>query len=156
MSGIKPKVGKIVRPLLFASRKQIEAYAVENELSFRFDSSNDELIYKRNKVRHQILPLFDELSPAFRNNMKRTIDYLKQTEEVYLDQIETERQRIVSTKADWISIDKAELKKLKPIPVYLYELLRPYNFSPDIIENLLQSIDLSGTHFFSPTHTILS
>jgi len=155
LSGIKPKVGKIVRPLLFASRKQIEAYAAENELSFRFDSSNDELIYKRNKVRHQILPLFDELSPAFRNNLKRTIDYLKQTEEVYFKQIETERQRIVSSKADWISIDKAELKKLKPISVYLYELLRPYNFSPDIIENLLQSIDLSGTHFFSPTHRLV-
>lgn len=155
LSGIKPKVGKVVRPLLFASRKQIEAYATENELSFRFDSSNDELIYKRNKVRHQILPLFDQLSPAFRNNMKRTIEYLKQTEEVYLNKVEDERQRIVSSEAGWVKINKAELEKLKPISIYLYELLRPYNFSPEIIESLLLSIDVSGTQFFSPTHRLI-
>ncbi len=48
--------GRIIRPLLFASRKEITAYAGQRSISFREDSSNASLVYRRNELRHTILP----------------------------------------------------------------------------------------------------
>jgi tRNA(Ile)-lysidine synthase len=66
LTGIKDKSGKIIRPLLFASRDEIEKFASENYIEFREDSTNSEVFYQRNFLRHRILPLFSELNPSFK------------------------------------------------------------------------------------------
>ena len=53
---LKRKMGCIIRPLLFATRKEIEMYAMENGIKHRNDSSNTSLAYQRNLLRHSILP----------------------------------------------------------------------------------------------------
>jgi tRNA(Ile)-lysidine synthase len=55
----------LVRPLLFATRPEIEAYAAEADIRWRTDSSNATDKYSRNFVRHHIVPLFEELNPNF-------------------------------------------------------------------------------------------
>lgn len=54
---------KLLRPLLFASRKQIENYAMENSIEFSLDSSNEKINYSRNKIRKLILPVLREINP---------------------------------------------------------------------------------------------
>ena len=51
---------KIIRPLLFAQRREIEQYARRNSIAFRTDSSNATDHYTRNFIRHQILPPIQE------------------------------------------------------------------------------------------------
>jgi tRNA(Ile)-lysidine synthase len=156
LSGIKPKTGYIVRPLLFANRNEIETYAEENELSYRFDSSNDDIHIKRNKVRHQILPLFDELNPSFRNNLQRTIQNLNQTETVFLNKIEEIRFQIMKEEGNWITIDKLKLSFLAPVSIYLFELLRPFHFNSDTVENIIELLyGNPGNQFFSATHRLI-
>ena len=58
--GIKPKSDYIIRPLLFASRKNIEKFAKENGISFREDSTNSQTIYQRNQIRHELLPHLEQ------------------------------------------------------------------------------------------------
>ncbi|KAF0236022.1 MAG: tRNA(Ile)-lysidine [Prolixibacteraceae bacterium] len=70
LAGIKDKSGKILRPLLFASREEIEKFASENYIEFREDSTNNEVFYQRNFLRHRILPLFSKLNPAFKKNIQ--------------------------------------------------------------------------------------
>jgi tRNA(Ile)-lysidine synthase len=53
---LQREAGRIIRPLLFATRKEIELYARENDIKFRNDSSNVSLAYRRNLLRHSILP----------------------------------------------------------------------------------------------------
>jgi tRNA(Ile)-lysidine synthase len=53
---LKREIGCIIRPLLFATRKEIEIYAMENGIKYRNDSSNTSLAYRRNLLRHNILP----------------------------------------------------------------------------------------------------
>ena len=48
--------GRIIRPLLFATRKEIAAYAERHRIAFREDSSNASLVYRRNELRRVILP----------------------------------------------------------------------------------------------------
>jgi tRNA(Ile)-lysidine synthase len=156
LSGIKPKTGKIVRPLLFANRNEIEDYAEENELSYRFDSSNDDVHIKRNKVRHQILPLIEELNPSFRNNLQRTILNLNQTEAVFLSKIEEVRAQIMKEEGSWITIDKRKLGLLSPLSIYLFELLRPYQFNAVTVENIIESLYANpGNQFFSATNRLV-
>jgi len=156
LSGIKPKTGHIVRPLLFANRNEIDAYSDENELSFRFDSSNDDVHIKRNKVRHQILPLLEELNPSFRNNLQRTIQNLNQTEAVFQTKIDEIRGQIVKEEGIWTTFDKRKLASLSPLSIYLFELLRPFQFNAVTVENIIDSLySTPGNQFFSASHRLI-
>ncbi len=63
LCGIRYKRGNIIRPLLDASRSEIEEYLLENAVMWREDSTNAELVYTRNKIRHGIIPLLKEINP---------------------------------------------------------------------------------------------
>lgn len=65
LCGIPPRRGKILRPLLYVSRREIERYCHENGLSYVTDSSNLSDDYTRNRLRHQVLPVLKELNPRF-------------------------------------------------------------------------------------------
>jgi tRNA(Ile)-lysidine synthase len=157
LSGIKPVAGFVVRPLLFATRIEIEAYAQENELDFRFDSSNDDIHIRRNKVRHQILPLLEEMNPSFRANLHRTIQNLSLTEKVYLDRIGEVKRQLVKTENTWTVIDKMRLLELQPVTVYLFEMLRDYGFNADTVGQIAEAlVSTSGSQFFSSAYRLVN
>jgi tRNA(Ile)-lysidine synthase len=57
LGGIPPVRDRIVRPLLELSRAEVEAYATAQHVAFRADASNASDAYRRNRVRHRLLPL---------------------------------------------------------------------------------------------------
>ncbi|MFH1001963.1 MAG: tRNA lysidine(34) synthetase TilS, partial [bacterium] len=67
LMGIPPVRGKIIRPLIECSRTEIEEYCKENKIEYRVDSSNKEVVYFRNKIRLELLPL---LSKSYNKNIK--------------------------------------------------------------------------------------
>jgi tRNA(Ile)-lysidine synthase len=69
--------GRLVRPLLDVTREQTAAYCAERGLAWREDESNDLLLYARARVRHGLLPAFDEIHPAARANLLRTAALLR-------------------------------------------------------------------------------
>lgn len=69
LCGILPKRDEYIRPLLFARRAEIEAYAKANGIEYRTDSTNLTDDYLRNKIRHRLLPLLEELNPRVVNRM---------------------------------------------------------------------------------------
>ena len=70
LKGIKDRDGKIIRPLLGFSRKDIENYVDQNKLSFVQDDTNFENIYTRNKLRNMLIPLIeDEFNPNFKESL---------------------------------------------------------------------------------------
>ena len=72
---------RIIRPLLFAERKNIEQFAREENLSYREDSSNSEDHYTRNFVRHHILARIRErVNPAVVQTLQRTSDLFRELE----------------------------------------------------------------------------
>ena len=60
LSGIPYKRDYIIRPLLCLSRKETEQYCKENGIDYRIDSTNKIDLYKRNIVRHHLLPEMEE------------------------------------------------------------------------------------------------
>jgi tRNA(Ile)-lysidine synthase len=71
----------LLRPLLFATRAEIEAFARENQLVWREDSSNAGDDYARNFLRHRVMPLLEELNPNFLHTAERNMRRIGEAEE---------------------------------------------------------------------------
>lgn len=63
LTTMKPVEGKVIRPLLWAERKDIESYVKEQGYSFVEDGTNTSTDYTRNKIRHQVIPVLEEINP---------------------------------------------------------------------------------------------
>lgn len=77
LAGIPPRQGKLVRPLLATTRREIEEYLRVYGISHVEDSSNADETYSRNKMRRQVLPLLEQFNPALRENSIDAIRYLR-------------------------------------------------------------------------------
>lgn len=156
LTGIKDKSGRIIRPMLFASRADIEKYASEQYIEFREDSTNSEVVYQRNFLRHKILPLFSALNPSFKKNLLASIENLKDAEAVYSGYFEVEKQKVVENAADSLIIDIEKLRKSGHPKILLLEILLELNFNPGVVEEVFQSlVTESGKQFFSKTHRLV-
>jgi len=154
LKGIPEKAGQIVRPLLPFTRKEIHAFAIEEQLQWREDSSNKETKYIRNKVRHQIVPLFKEVHPTFLENFKTTQAYLKDSATILENHLQEVKQRIFEPYENGYKISIQKLQALHPNKGYLHGLFNTYGFTAwkDIL-NLLTS--LSGKEVTSGTHRLI-
>ena len=84
LGGISPVQGAVIRPLLCVRREEIEQYVKENGLDFCMDNTNLEDTYTRNRIRHKLLPLMEEINPGVveaigraANDCAEAADYLK-------------------------------------------------------------------------------
>ena len=154
LTGMSSVNGKVIRPLLFASRREIVVYAAKNKLNYREDSSNSLTDFQRNKIRHLVLPQMEELNPSFRDSMQETILHLRDTSLIYSQAIERARELVTrQTTSGDLEISLAELRLLQPVSTYLFELLRPFHFNGDVVEDIIQAMgSQSGKQFFSVTH----
>jgi tRNA(Ile)-lysidine synthase len=80
--GMRPRDGKLVRPLLGSTREETTAYCEERGLPWRDDPTNAEAGYARNKVRHLLAPALAEIHPAAARNVLRTAELLRDEAEV--------------------------------------------------------------------------
>jgi len=86
--------GNFVRPILILSRTEIIRYLKENDLPFCTDSTNSDLVYSRNFVRHKVIPLFETLNPSVVESLGKAgrliatdYDFLEKSAKDYLDKI---------------------------------------------------------------------
>ena len=77
LAGIQPRQGKLARPLLATTRREIEEYLRLYGIAHVEDSSNADEAYSRNRMRRQVLPLLEGFNPALRENSIDTIRYLR-------------------------------------------------------------------------------
>lgn len=77
LTGIPPRRGNLVRPLLTTSRAEILSYLEENRLPHVEDSTNTDTVYARNKLRHQVMPLLRELNPRLDESLGGAIARLR-------------------------------------------------------------------------------
>lgn len=156
LTGIKAKAGNIIRPLLFAERKEIIEYAIKNNVSYRDDSSNSEIKYKRNRIRHRIIPEFENISDGFINRLYQTTCRLNEVETIYSDAINKKFNELWIRKGKEFMVEIKALLKLDPLPSYLYEFLRIWGFPRDLIADIIKSLKAApGKQFYSATHRLI-
>ena len=156
LTGIPVKSERIIRPLLFASRKSIEEYAIGHDISFREDSSNASDKYLRNRVRHHLIPMLEEENPSFRMALMETMLKLSETEKLYEQELVLLKNRLMRKEGDRIKIRIRDLSAHGARKSILFEILSEYNFSAQAMEDIIHSLGgPSGKQFLSATHRIV-
>ena len=148
LTGMKPKNGNIIRPLLSISRKEIEDFALVENLSFVTDSTNLQDEFTRNKIRLQVMPLLETINPSAKDALALTIDNLNEAAQIYNEGIERAIKEVFDNEKGIINIS---LLKTYPSPEsVLFELLKEYGFGKDIVRKIVKSIDSQpGKEFYS-------
>ncbi len=98
LRGILPKQDKLVRPLLFASRADLKAYAEANDLQWVEDSSNASDKYARNYLRHQLVPVLQEIYPQVLDNLGDNIERFREIEILYRQAIDMHTKKLLEVK----------------------------------------------------------
>ena len=157
MHGILPKKNKLIRPLLFLSRDEIDEIFNHTAFTYRDDSSNQSVKYARNKIRLEVIPALKELNP----NLEQTFEAnrIRFAElEILLDQRIAELHEALFRKIneDEDEIGLPDLQKLKPLDTLLYGLFQPFGFTEAVLHDLAGAWDgRPGKLFSSSTHQIL-
>ena len=153
LKGMQPQNGVIIRPLLWASREQIHQYAVENQITWREDHTNAETVYLRNKIRNQLLPVFDELHPEARQGLYKSLEHLASENELYRELLSEKFSQIVEEQDDVFVIARRNDEAIQP--QLLFEWLRQFGFNTDQCRFIFDSMQTGvGNKYFSPTHQL--
>ncbi len=82
IAGIKAVNGKIIRPLILATKGEILEYCKKNQIEFVTDSTNADTDYTRNYIRHEIVPALQRLNPSLASSVARLGSTLRLDEEL--------------------------------------------------------------------------
>ncbi len=156
LTGIKPRNGHIIRPLLCVSRQDIENWLNEIGQPYVTDSTNLETDYTRNKIRNQLLPLMRSINPDADNAVNDTAKHLQQTYAIYSKAIKSATDRIVTISGGITTISIPELNKEADTGAVLFEILSPMGFNSTQIEDIVASLSSQpGARFISATHQLI-
>ena len=131
LTGIQPRNGYILRPLLCVSRLEIEAFLTEKGQKYVTDSTNLEADVLRNKVRLQVLPLLRELNPAVSENIQRTAENLVEAQEVLDVILDNYKESNV--------LEISEIEKYGSSEYIIFEWLKNYGFNGNQVRQILDA-----------------
>ena len=153
LTGIRPRNGHIVRPLLCVTRAEIVRFLDSLHQPYVTDSTNLVPDVVRNKIRLEVLPLLQQINPAATENIARTARWMSEAEKVYNDAFN------ISLFTSHSSLFTSPISTLltKPSPeCFLFELLTPHGFTSSQVEQVFDALKgPSGRVFQSPTHELL-
>lgn len=156
LTGMSPRNGYIVRPMLCVSRDEIIEFLAHEQVPYVTDSTNLEAIYTRNKLRLDVLPLLREINPSVDNCLERTIGYLRGSEKFYRATIEKWKARCCREESDCLHIDLTIVHNSPAPATLLFEIVAPLGFNASQIEAMATPALPSGRQFLSPTHRAIS
>ncbi len=156
LTGIKAKKDRLIRPLLPFSRDELKTYAEENTLKYREDYTNAQTDFVRNKIRHQIIPVLQEINPGIQKTMNENVARFSDVELIYNNEISNKKLTFIDQKDDKLLISVSKLKRLPANKSHLFELLKPYGFHSRDVSNIIESLDaISGKLFYSENYELL-
>ena len=131
LTGIQPRNGSILRPLLCVSRAEIEAFLAEKGQKYVTDSTNLEADVQRNIIRLEVLPLLRKLNPAVAENIQRTAENLAEAQLVL-------NVAIASINSSNI-LNLSDLEKYGSSEYLAFEWLKKYGFNGDQVRQILDA-----------------
>ena len=158
LTGIRPRNGQVVRPLLCLSRQEIEDYLRHIGQHYVVDSTNlvDDVV--RNKIRLRVLPLLREINPNVAENIDKTANYLQQAEKIFNTSLRSQLDSLVERRegSDAQAVSVKSLQEQPSPKAFLHEWLSPYGFNSAQTEQIFAHLNgESGREFTSASHTLL-
>lgn len=156
LHAIPERSATIIRPLLFAGKQELAAYAAANDVPYREDASNASDYYLRNAVRLNIIPAAEQLFPSLVQNLNNSIARFTEAEMLYKKAVDRERKQLLEQRgADWY-IPVLKLQKRQPLNTICYELFAPFGFTPAQVPHIAGLLLSETGHYIdSNTHRVL-
>lgn len=156
LKGILPKHDKIVRPLLFAKKEELNCFASENKLVFREDSSNSSDKYTRNYFRNELIPGIEKVFPAVKDNLAENAERFREINYLYHQSLESILKKLITAEGEEIHIPVLKLAKTAALKTILFEIIKEYGFTSSQVDDVMKLLQSgSGKFIRSATHTIL-
>ncbi len=115
LGGMRPRAGRIVRPLLDVSREDVLAHLADRGLEWREDPTNADMVHLRNRVRHELLPYLEaRFNPALRRVLARTAGLLADEDAHLKEEAEALLAGIARTEGETVVLDRAALAQAPP------------------------------------------
>lgn len=155
LTGIPRKNDRIIRPLLFASREEIAAFARSAGITWREDSSNLATNYQRNFMRHEVIPKIKEINPSLETTFALSLEKLEGAAELMRRGLEQLRDSMTRQEGRNLVVDKHLLLLLQHPGYILYAWLRDYGFEYERCKQMAAAAaqGQSGARFMSVSHT---
>lgn len=153
---------RLLRPMLSFSRKQIEEYVAANSLEYHDDRTNAETVYKRNRIRHLVFPVFESLNPSFLTTFAREMNAFSEVQEIADDYFISVRDGVCEPagKDDLLRVNAVRLCGLKHYKYVLYRLLESYGFRDRLLEPVVRLLEsgktFSGKIFEAPGYELIT
>ena len=161
LKAMQPRNGIYLRPLLWASRDEILSFALKNSIQWREDHTNNETIYFRNKIRHLLLPVLDDVKTDARNRMLFSIDCLCSENQLYRSLIKEKLKAVEDVRGVLHSVSKdvfwGEDGTMTDTNIQLlFEWIRDFGFSFSQCESICAAMSSSaGKSFFSNDYQLV-
>ncbi len=156
LHGIKPKNGYLVRPLLFMSRAEVADTVKWNKVDFVEDSTNAEVKYNRNKLRHEVIPKLKELNPNLEHTFQDHLQHFNELEELLEMHLVNLRSNLLSVYKNETRLSIRAVKNLQPLHLLLAGVLKPYGFNTTTINDLIDSLNKhAGKKFESAGYSLV-
>lgn len=156
LHGIRIRQNQIIRPLLFATRKQLESYVTEEGLLYREDSSNASDKYARNRIRHHVVPVLNELNPGLWQTLPRTVERLRAAEVLMQAELDRSWQATAEAQGEKIMLPTEKLLALPELAFRLMEWLVPMGFTTDQARQIAHLVTKpTGQVIQSATHRVV-
>lgn len=153
---------RLLRPMLSFSRKQIEEYVAANSLEYHDDRTNAETVYKRNRIRHLVFPVFEGLNPSFLTTFAREMNAFSEVQEIADDYFLSVRDGVCEPagKDELLRVNAVRLCHLKHYKYVLYRLLEAYGFRDRLLEPVVRLLEsgktFSGKVFEAPGYELIT
>lgn len=156
LTGIKPKTKGIIRPLLFAQRDEIEEFAKSKSIAYRVDSSNVDVKYARNRIRHRVLPELELINSGIIDNLYSTSLFLSESWAAINKMNRSFREETAKSVGEEIHYSIEKLKDYPFRQVFLVEEFTEFGFSASIVIEIEKSLDRqSGKVFYSDKYHLV-
>lgn len=153
---------RLLRPMLSFSREQIEEYVAAKSLEYHDDRTNAETVYKRNRIRHLVFPVFESLNPSFLTTFAREMNAFSEVQEIADDYFISVRDGVCEPagKDELLRVNAVRLCHLKHYKYVLYRLLEAYGFRDRLLEPVVRLLEsgktFSGKVFEAPGYELIT
>ncbi|MDR0970122.1 MAG: tRNA lysidine(34) synthetase TilS [Lentimicrobiaceae bacterium] len=156
LKGMLPRNGQIIRPLLFANRTMIATYATENAISWHEDRTNQETKYLRNKIRHQLLPVLEEIQLGAITAIENSLIFLANENACYKQLLTEKLKAIIRQKDTYLAVEKSHFPNNRYGKQLLFEWIKIYGFNKTQLDLIFEALrnEAIGTIFRSATHCL--
>lgn len=153
IGGIQSNSEKVIRPLLFATKDELTAYAKEEAIEWREDDSNTKTEYSRNLIRHKVVPILKELNPSLNETFSNTSERLQLANDLVQLKVEEMKSAHLSKENGLWKLDTSWIQQETDM-LLLSDVLSDFGFNYVTVKEINDALGKSGKLFLSELYKL--